>query len=380
MADRSTRHVLPAVAVALCLALSGAGMAAGAGRGQSAAASRPYTIQLIGPRGDAQIAALADDGRVDGTIVTQRSSLGFVARGRRVRLLRPPKPFTSSSVVAGNRRGGLAVEAWRRGGAITPFAVIASARRFRWLRLPEPHGYAGVSLAGVAANGDVTGTALSRPVAEGSTSRAVLWRPLTRRYSRPSLLSLHPGCRSATATGIWSGGRRVLVAGVESCGRGRYPAPATLWNLKPRFAPGPNIVAMGGTARALYVAGVIRGIDTASSWYGRVSFKSHGRLGISYHRLRPYRPAVEQFTSVSAIGADARGRMIAVGTSTAIQHGVPGGAIVWRSGQPRRLQNLIPKRSRWTLLSATALNRRGQIAGAGRFHGAPRLYLLTPRA
>jgi probable HAF family extracellular repeat protein len=53
-------------------------------------------------------------------------------------------------------------------------------------------------------------------------------------------------------------------------------------------------------------------------------------------------------------------------------------AFIWQHGQMTDLNDLIPADSGWALTSATAINNRGQIVGAGLHDGQQRTFLLTP--
>ena len=54
-------------------------------------------------------------------------------------------------------------------------------------------------------------------------------------------------------------------------------------------------------------------------------------------------------------------------------------AWVYRDGKMSDLNALIPRRSGWTLETATGINDRGQIVGKGLRDGHERAFLLTPR-
>jgi probable HAF family extracellular repeat protein len=73
-----------------------------------------------------------------------------------------------------------------------------------------------------------------------------------------------------------------------------------------------------------------------------------------------------------------------LGSSAASEPGTwnvgPGRPVIWRDGGVFELRSLLDGASGagWTILSATALNNRGQIVGTGLHHGQPRAFLLTP--
>ena len=53
-------------------------------------------------------------------------------------------------------------------------------------------------------------------------------------------------------------------------------------------------------------------------------------------------------------------------------------AFVWENGVLLDLNDHIAPESGWVLISATAINARGQIAGFGSHNGPIRAFLLTP--
>jgi hypothetical protein len=55
-----------------------------------------------------------------------------------------------------------------------------------------------------------------------------------------------------------------------------------------------------------------------------------------------------------------------------------GHALVWRDGKVLDLNDLIPRNSGWSLLSADGINAKGEIAGTGYFGGLIRAFLLKP--
>lgn len=55
-------------------------------------------------------------------------------------------------------------------------------------------------------------------------------------------------------------------------------------------------------------------------------------------------------------------------------------AFLWENGQMKDLNNLIPAGSGWALVSAEAINQRGQIVGFGVINGQTHAFLLTPLA
>ncbi|MCC7353365.1 MAG: hypothetical protein IT330_06360 [Anaerolineae bacterium] len=57
-----------------------------------------------------------------------------------------------------------------------------------------------------------------------------------------------------------------------------------------------------------------------------------------------------------------------------------GQAVLWENGQMKNLNSLIDANSGWVLLSARAINEKGQIVGKGSFNGQTRAFLLSPRA
>jgi probable HAF family extracellular repeat protein len=54
-------------------------------------------------------------------------------------------------------------------------------------------------------------------------------------------------------------------------------------------------------------------------------------------------------------------------------------AVLWKNGQPRDLNDLIPENSGWQLTDVYAINKRGQIVGSGFLNGQLRACLLTRR-
>ncbi|MBE7487176.1 hypothetical protein HS121_02830 [bacterium] len=54
-------------------------------------------------------------------------------------------------------------------------------------------------------------------------------------------------------------------------------------------------------------------------------------------------------------------------------------AVLWKNGQMKDLNSLIPANSGWGLLSANAINNNGQIVGKGTFNGQAHAFLLKPR-
>jgi len=59
----------------------------------------------------------------------------------------------------------------------------------------------------------------------------------------------------------------------------------------------------------------------------------------------------------------------------------PGGAsraVMWRAGQTIDLTSLLPANSGWTLYGARAINKVGQIIGAGSYNGRDAAFLMTP--
>jgi len=58
---------------------------------------------------------------------------------------------------------------------------------------------------------------------------------------------------------------------------------------------------------------------------------------------------------------------------------VVGGHWLWHNGRSDDLNTLLPARSGWTIMQATAINNKGQIAGYGKYHRQTRAFLLTPQ-
>ncbi len=80
-----------------------------------------------------------------------------------------------------------------------------------------------------------------------------------------------------------------------------------------------------------------------------------------------------------SVAYDVNGAGEAVGAAATAPDSPGTRALLWRGGHTIDLNGLLPANSGWTLEEARAINGRGQIAGTGRFHGAPRAFLLTPR-
>lgn len=57
---------------------------------------------------------------------------------------------------------------------------------------------------------------------------------------------------------------------------------------------------------------------------------------------------------------------------------VPEHGFVWKNGNMRDLNKLLPANSGWAINTATSINNRGQIVGQGTFNGENKPYLLTP--
>jgi probable HAF family extracellular repeat protein/T5SS/PEP-CTERM-associated repeat protein len=57
-----------------------------------------------------------------------------------------------------------------------------------------------------------------------------------------------------------------------------------------------------------------------------------------------------------------------------------GQAVLWENGQLKNLNSLIDANSGWVLLSARAINEKGQIVGKGSFNGQTRAFMLKPNA
>jgi T5SS/PEP-CTERM-associated repeat protein/probable HAF family extracellular repeat protein len=55
-------------------------------------------------------------------------------------------------------------------------------------------------------------------------------------------------------------------------------------------------------------------------------------------------------------------------------------AFLWENGQMKDLNNFVPADSGWALVSAEAINQRGQIVGFGVINGQTHAFLLTPLA
>lgn len=81
-----------------------------------------------------------------------------------------------------------------------------------------------------------------------------------------------------------------------------------------------------------------------------------------------------QATSINNLGT-------VVGYSTVISEyskEVSVHGFVWKNGNMRDLNQLLPANSGWEINSASAINNRGQIVGQGTFNGEKKPYLLTP--
>ena len=79
-----------------------------------------------------------------------------------------------------------------------------------------------------------------------------------------------------------------------------------------------------------------------------------------------------------SVAYDVDGAGEAVGAAAPAPDAPGARALLWRGGRTVDLNRVLPPNSGWTLEEARAINSRGQIAGMGRFHGAPRAFLLTP--
>ena len=80
-----------------------------------------------------------------------------------------------------------------------------------------------------------------------------------------------------------------------------------------------------------------------------------------------------------SVAYDVDGAGEAVGAAAPAPDAPNARALLWRGGRTVDLNGLLPLNSGWVLEEARAINNRGQIAGTGLFHGAPRAFLLTPR-
>ena len=78
-----------------------------------------------------------------------------------------------------------------------------------------------------------------------------------------------------------------------------------------------------------------------------------------------------------AFGINDRGQV--VGASYGEPNGAAGRAVLWEGNGPVvDLNTRLPAGTGWRLLSARAINGRGQIVGQGRMGGRLRTFLLTP--
>jgi len=300
----------------------------------------------------------------------------FVYRnGAMTPLPQPSSVMTSASAIndSGQATGFVSVV------STTNQAALFSAGRAHILKTPP--GYAGSFGTGINAHGQVVG-ALLVPGAEvtGSPVRAFF-----SSGGRMTPIALLPGWPASQANGINAAG---LVVGDDK--RGFSASQAFLYDSATgRMTALPTPPGMNSRARAINAAGDVIGEIEKPYADGHAALWQGGRL----------KDLVTLPGTEVSIGAALNDRAQAVGTAfpfdkpaprlprllSYFQRFVPASprrspqsAWVYRDGKMSDLNALIPRRSGWTLETATGINDRGQIVGDGLHHGQERAFLLTP--
>lgn len=333
------------------------------------------------------VAGLNDRGQVVGSVFRGSASRAFLSVNGRMTLLPLPAGFSASSALGIDDRGTILVAA-TNGSRGTPFAVEDGGLTWRRLVVSGWHGR--IDIGGIAADGDIAGTvSRSQRLPDYSwtqISRAVIWRPLAGgSYPPAGELGLSHGMTQSSASAIWSGKLGDIIGGEQRNGALRsfvsLWSPREVWIPDVEGYPEPMLTAIGGWGQALYAVGRFPGVDTSTGWSARILIPPDGAASLTGPLDLPF-PTFERgaecFYGASQVSAGARGRMLAVGRVDCFISARKGpAALIWRGSHVQNLQTSIPRGTGWKLASADALNRRGEIAGVGSFHGHERAYLLS---
>lgn len=243
---------------------------------------------------------------------------GFLFDGRALRFLTRPGQFDQFDPAAINDRGQIVGEdrhTWR--------GFFYAGGRVTVLgtlsRLPNGNYSAAQSLN---RQGQVAGwsTVSDRHHQGGLAVHAVLWRPHGRSCRARDLGTL-PGWKDSFACGINDRGE--VAGSVTNFPAGTYG-----------ISPGSPAMAFLWRRGKMIILGTLPGAQSSEA------------LGLN---------------SAGAVVGQSGGR-----------------AFLYRGGRMLGLNALLRAGSGWVLETATGINAGGQIVGAGRFHGKPHAYLLTP--
>jgi probable HAF family extracellular repeat protein len=343
-------HVKPfAITLLFLLALTGCGGGSGPGAGTGSGTGR-YAITDAGPVDGAGLASPPND---SGELVAPGLGLGcgdgFNVNGC---YSESPYVFTSAHVVRTlqprgtvqgiNNKGDIigfdedGVSFILRGGVKTPIGTLGGS---------ESWAYAINDSGQVAGNSLITNA--------GDPSHAFLWQA-----GHITDLGGPPGFTSAEAFGINQAGQVVGDAEVPGMHGGIH---AVYWH-DGVVDDLSAIVGLLSEAVAINDAGVITGWSQYSDGIHVWGWKDGkgADLGLGFPR-----------------GIDEAGNVLGEKRETADAFGSH--ATMWTSQGAVDLNTRIDPGSGWLLQSASGVNHKGQISGAGSFNGRERAFLLTPR-
>lgn len=230
----------------------------------------------------------------------------------------------------------------------------------KWQRLPNLPGFTDTSAAGVNNHGEI---ALTTDSTSSTThlDAPPYDPPHTALYQQGHLTDLGPG----SASGLNNLGQ---VSG--------YVYKDAQGNPRSRFVNTQESVKVSALLLTAHLRTVLgEGMTTGISDTGTVIGITGGIPTSQGYSFRHTVPVQWQQGTVKRLDSEATSS--AVPQAINAQGQIVGGPWLW---QARRynLSRLIPLRSGWKNLRAAVINKTGQIAGTGLFHGKTRAFLMTP--
>jgi hypothetical protein len=313
---------------------------------------------------------------VVGALELRRGADAFLYRAGHLIRLRSPRGFQYSAALSINENDVIVATAGNGIGWNGQAYFVGRLHRshIRWSRLSS------VGLGQVATNGDVVGN-----VNTGSGEQAAVWEPATAgTYRVPARLPLSGSFSRSSASVIWSGEGRVVVAG-QQWFADKHAAPVvTLWSRTKTsqfkvFVDGTDhyVSTLGGSYTHLYVGGSVSGYDTSSAWAGAVTFEHGWYAAIRSEWGLAAGTYGGLFVDTNGVTSGSKNRLLAVGRAVNgnTRRGV---AMLWRGhGMGVPLQTLLGAGTPWKLHNAIGVTAKGEVFGIGQLNGVFQAYILS---
>jgi hypothetical protein len=209
----------------------------------------------------------------------------------------PPPGVVDVQATGINDSDVISVQASTEDGGSLAFAVTPKARGFTWIPLQTGSLHCEfLSVAGVAANGDIDGGLTLILPHGGVQVRSVLWRVRSDgTYRAAELLPMSPAFVGTVAGGIWRRNGQTYVSGGQ--GQGGPLQDASLWSPSPTltFVPDEMLFAsaIGGTAQHVYAAGTMRS-DAMRAGFSEIVFDRTGSHGSKQWKSCPARQGISR--------------------------------------------------------------------------------------